>query len=441
MLRQTAASTVQRNAEAGASTSALEKEKPNPMSERRAAWLAWTLCGIVGVTTLIMLGIDFANRAAYGSAMAFANHAIGNVLPIVFAIPAALIVSRQPRNAIGWLLMTPAVLFVVVGLIDIYVQSIATAAPTPTLPLLLMVWFSGWSWLLLIFPLLHIPLLFPTSRPLSPRWRWVSVAAVSWAAVFVLLVTFVQTFTDENGPTPLVLPNPLGVIPAALLEQLIGLWQIGLVVLTALCVAALFVRYRRATPTEREQIKWLLYACGVFAANYIIGAFVLSLGESETLAGYVFNISFGLTTMAIPIAIAIAILRYRLWDIDVLIRRTLVYSILTLVLALVYTGCIVLSRMLVAPLTGGSELAIVASTLAIAALFNPLRKRIQTLIDRRFFRRKYDAAKVLAAFGATVRDETDLDALTAAMLKVVDETMQPEFVGLRLREASDEATG
>jgi hypothetical protein len=132
--------------------------------------------------------------------------------------------------------------------------------------------------------------------------------------------------------------------------------------------------------------------------------------------------------------IAIAILRHHIFDIDIIIRRTLVYSTLTLTLGLVYVGCILLSRTLVAPLTGGSELAIVISILAIAALFMPLRRRIQNFIDRRFYRRKYDAAKVLAAFGATVRDETDLEQLTAEMLRMVDETMQPEFVGLWLHD-------
>jgi hypothetical protein len=137
-------------------------------------------------------------------------------------------------------------------------------------------------------------------------------------------------------------------------------------------------------------------------------------------------------TLAFPVCLGIGITRYRLFDIEIIIRRTLVYSLLTLTLGLVYVGCIIVSRTLVAPLTGGSELAIVASTLAIAALFNPLRRRIQTLIDKRFYRRKYDAAKVLEAFGATARDETDLERLTGELLRVVDETMQPEFVGLWL---------
>jgi len=153
-------------------------------------------------------------------------------------------------------------------------------------------------------------------------------------------------------------------------------------------------------------------------------------GPFAALLEIVSSLSFGV----MGVTLGIAILRYRLFDIDVIIRRTLVYTLLTLTLGFVYIGCIVLSRTLIAPLTGSSELAIAASTLAIAALFNPLRRRIQTIIDKRFYRRKYDAAKVLAAFGATARDETDIQQLTDELVRVVDATMQPEFVGLWLRE-------
>jgi hypothetical protein len=168
---------------------------------------------------------------------------------------------------------------------------------------------------------------------------------------------------------------------------------------------------------------------------------VNGLNESTSLAGDIFQLFFGLSLVAFPAAIGIAILRYQLYDIDIIIRRTLVYSILTLTLGLVYVGCIVLIRTLIAPLTRGSDVTIVASTLVIAALFTPLRHRIQNLIDRRFYRRKYDAAKVLAAFGATVRDETDLERLTGEMLRVVDETVQPEFVGLWLKRQPTSSRG
>jgi hypothetical protein len=207
-------------------------------------------------------------------------------------------------------------------------------------------------------------------------------------------------------------------------------------------VVAQVYRYRRVSnAVQRQQTKWVVYGFAVAILGFVVAVALATLNElvwgapppgpvgrmigTSILTGFL---------LLIPLSIGVAILRSRLWDIDVLIRRTLVYSVLTLTLGLVYLGCILVTRTLVAPLTGSSELAIVASTLAIAALFNPLRKRIQNAIDRRFYRRKYDAAKVLAAFGATARDETDLDRLTTELLRVVDETMQPEFVGLWLRE-------
>jgi hypothetical protein len=198
------------------------------------------------------------------------------------------------------------------------------------------------------------------------------------------------------------------------------------------------VRFRRANGVERQQIKLLAYALVIYGVsfgliNYLIN-YSITPTEAPSLLVNVLFVVQALAAVFVAVAAGIAILRYRLWDIDIIIQRTLVYSLLTLTLGLVYLGCILMSRTLVAPYVGGSELGIVASTLAIAALFNPLRRRIQNLIDKRFYRRKYDAAKVLAAFGATARDETDLERLNAEMLRVVDETMRPEFVGLWLRE-------
>jgi amino acid transporter len=189
-----------------------------------------------------------------------------------------------------------------------------------------------------------------------------------------------------------------------------------------------------ASTMQPRTATWLAWALAIYAAT--LGP-IIYLATSSGEPSPILNIFFVLQAFSavfVAVAAGIAILRYRLWDIDIIIRRTLVYGALTLTLGLVYIGCILLSRTLIAPYLGGSELAIVASTLAIAALFSPLRRRIQNLIDKRFYRRKYDAAKVLAAFGVAARDETDLERLTGEMLRVVDETVQPEFVGLWLRE-------
>jgi len=401
------------------------------MSNKRTAWLAWALGGLTACVAVVLFATDLLSPKP--SSDLLLNDALFVLfIPVVFGMVAALIVSRQPRNTIGWLLMVLAVQGVVVGAIQGYIQRIAPSAPAPTLPLLLMAWFSGWSWLLLLFPLLHIPLLFPNGQPPTPRWRWVSRTAIAWVVLFILIETFDQPLHANTTPD-FTLHNPIGLLGEDMKGVLLGAWIVGLLLLTVLCVAALFVRYRRANATERKQIKWLLYTCAVFLVIYV-GGIVLGASNATGLIADVWNVIFGLSLGAFPAAIGIAILRYRLYDIDLIIRRTLVYSTLTLALGLVYLGCIVLLQQLVVPLVGGSELAIVASTLAIAVLFTPLRRRIQTVIDRRFYRRKYDAAKVLAAFGATARDETDLERLTGEMLRVVDETVQPEFVGLWLRE-------
>ena len=209
----------------------------------------------------------------------------------------------------------------------------------------------------------------------------------------------------------------------------------------AICgIGAQVYRYRRESdPVQRRQTQWVVFGIVAGFGSFVALALAANViwGLENPRSGLLLNFA-PLLLLTIPVSIGIAILRYRLFDIDIIIRRTLVYSTLTLILALVYVGCIVLSRALVAPFTGGSDLAIVASTLAIAALFTPLRRRIQNLIDRRFYRRKYDAAKVLAAFAATARDETDLERLTAELVRVADETMQPEFVGLWMREPGNE---
>ncbi len=195
-------------------------------------------------------------------------------------------------------------------------------------------------------------------------------------------------------------------------------------------VISVLLRLDSARGDERQQMKWFTYAAAV-----LMGDFFLIVPPAQAIAGpgaaFVF-IMIGL--LGIPVAVGVAILKYRLYDIDRLINRTLVYGALTSILALVYLGSVVALQALFRSLTGeGSQLALVASTLAIAALFSPLRRRIQSFIDRRFYRRKYDARKTLEAFSAKLRDETDLDALSADLVGVVRETMQPAHVSLWLR--------
>ncbi|HEV2091689.1 MAG TPA: hypothetical protein VGR18_00840 [Rubrobacter sp.] len=405
------------------------------MSLRAAAWSAWSLYGLVICLSIIWSGIGLLRQGGSRSTLYLAGEAlISLAAPVVFAIVAALIVSRQPRNTIGWLLMAPVGLYVVGGPIENYIGYLAPSTPTPTVPLLLMLWFNSWNWLLLIFPLLYIPLLFPNGRPPTPRWRWVSVGAIAWATLFVLLATLSQEINTNTTPD-FVFDNPLGVLGEDTVQLLVGVWIVGLVALVVTCAVALFVRYRRANHTEREQIKWLLYACAVFLVVFV-GGFVSGLGGTASLGGYIWGVFFGLSVITFPAAIGIAVLRYRLYDIDVLINRTLVYGSLTATLAMVYFGGVTATQAIFQTLTGHRELpqlVIVVSTLMIAALFNPLRRRIQAFIDRRFYRRKYDAVKTLAAFNARLRDETDLDTLGRDLMGVVGDAIQPKHVSLWLR--------
>ena len=298
--------------------------------------------------------------------------------------------------------------------------------------------FVAAALVLLIFPLLFIPLLFPNGRPPTPRWRWVGAAAITWAALFVVLAALPRKINAGTTPN-VVVDNPIGVLGKGAVERLVGAWIVGLLALALACAVALFVRYRRANETEREQIKWLLYACAVFLVVYIVG-FPSALGGTSSVGGYIWGVFFGLSIMNIPAAIGIAILRYRLYDIDVVINRTLVYGSLTATLALVYFGGVTATQALFRNLTGQEELpqlAVVASTFVIAALFNPLRRRIQGFIDRSFYRRKYDTAKTLEGFSMKLRDETDLDALGDDLVGVVRETMQPAHVSFWLRPDHD----
>jgi len=228
-------------------------------------------------------------------------------------------------------------------------------------------------------------------------------------------------------------PNPIGLFQAAEAGKVVvfRLFVAIMPVWVILCLAALVVRFRRAGSVERQQMTWLVLATAIFAAAYLLG-FLTTSWNSETNR---WNILWMVAMLLIPAAIGIAILRYRLFDIDVIIRKTLIYTVLTALLALVYFGSVILLQGLLGALTGveGSTLAVVISTLAIAALFTPLRRRIQDGIDRRFFRKKYDAQQVLARFAQTARDETDLDALLAELVRVVDETLQPEHVSVWLR--------
>lgn len=402
------------------------------MNNRKAIWLAVSLCGLVIVEVFIGLFHALQDPVITGSAVRLANQMGNLAFTIAFAIVGALIVSRQPGNTIGWLLMVIALSISFFALIpsQASVEQQFNPQVQPSFTVWLFAWANNWSWWGLIGPLLLIPLLFPNGRLLSPRWRWVVVALGLCFAVFLLVSTFSVGITTSDQTV--TIPNPIGFLPMDVMDMLLLPFE-GLLVSTAiLSVVSLFVRYHRSSNVQREKIKWMVYACAIFIVLYVLG-FLGNFSDTD-----IFGTIFNLGIMAIPVAIGIAILRSHLFDIDVIIRRTVSYALLAVLLAVVYFGSVILLQQIFASATGQrSEVITVLSTLAIAAVFVPLRNRIQRTIDQRFNRKKYNAQQVLNDFATTVRDETDLEKLTGRLVGVVNETMQPKSVSLWLHPARE----
>jgi hypothetical protein len=297
------------------------------------------------------------------------------------------------------------------------------------LPFTLVVRQPAWEWVfdpansLALSCFLIFPLIFPTGR-FVPRWT-------RWMAIFVM----------AGAASVMLFRNAILEIPWA--QILVGVYL--LISFGTGVYAQLYRYFRVASPAERQQIKWVIVGLAVFFStafavliplDSLLASPAVSADPARALVLSVIpDTLFRATSLFIPVSITISVLRYRLWDIDIIIRRTLIFGLLTGTLALVYFASVVLLGQVFQDLTGQqSTLAIVLSTLAIAALFSPLRRRIQNIIDRRFYRRKYDTQKTLANFSSVVRDQLDLDELTTVLLGIVQETMQPEHISLWLKE-------
>lgn len=399
------------------------------MSSRAAHWLAWTL--VVLSLALLLGGIALSRVASstvpdlrFGAESADGSVVADLVTLLTFSIVGAIIASRHPRNAIGWLFCSVGVTIGLNSFAGDYTEFwLATGFGTRSLGET-AAWFASWLWILLIYvPTSFVLLLFPDGRLPSLRWR-----PVAWAAALGTAGGVVG-FALEAGPLgdfPQIV-NPYGVD-----GSFVGIVGVagGIVAAGAMVASAvsLIVRLRRATGVERQQLKWLAYGGTVMVGTIGVGGLIILWSVPVSI------VIMSVSLLGLPLFTGIAIVRYRLYDIDLLINRTLVYGSLTTMLVAVYVGGVVVLQYVFRVLGGGeSQLAIVASTLAIAAAFNPLRRRVQAFVDRRFYRRKYDAAKTLAAFSARLRDETDLDTLSDELVGVVRETMQPGHVSLWLR--------
>lgn len=401
------------------------------------AGVAWLLTvALVLISFVLRLGNNAALLSSVSGPDLLAELLYWEVLlplgPLAYATVGALIVARRPRNAVGWLSLSLA--------LAVVVQDVAWQYATRVLELRLSDWpYAAAAALVadlasVLFPIFAALLLarFPDGQLPSRRWRfltWLTAAAALLLTISVLTGPQVYVGLHSSVANPLALPT------SAVLSE--GLWLAGNVVaLGTLAVAIISVgaRWRRARGQERQQIMWLAYVGTLILLSGLAAAFSSALvAETSYLTVLLLGIAVAGLTLGIPAAMAVAILRYRLYNIDAVIRRTLVYTLLTLTLIAIYAGSVVLLQWLFLLVAGHqSDVAIVGSTAAIATLFNPARRRIQTLIDRRFYRRSYNAARTLTRFAVAARDEVDLERLAAALVQVVGETMQPATLSLWL---------
>jgi hypothetical protein len=381
----------------------------------RVAWSVWALAALsLGATFLLpsdpTADDNLATLFAYG------------LFVLSFMTVGALVASRRPANPLGWILCLAGLAYAVGGVSASYAGSVEGDVDRDFL-IALADWLSGWVWMAGIAPAVtFMLLLFPTGHLPGPRWRpvaWLSGAAL---AAVVLGLAFSPDLETESGRA-----NPVGI---GGMEVIAAIGAVALLPAALASIASVGLRFRRAGAEERRQLMWLTYT-GALVAVVALGMLVAesTVGTSDNFSNAVISAAVA----ALPVSIGIAILRYRLYDIDVVINRTLVYGALTATLAGAYIGSVLLLQLALSPLTEQSDLAIAGSTLAVAALFRPARARIQELVDRRFYRRRYDAARTLEAFGAQLRDEVDLDRLAVELRTVVRDTLQPREVSVWLR--------
>jgi len=347
---------------------------------------------------------------------------------LVFATVGAVIVSRRPGNVIGWLCCAIGLCLSlsVFGSNDAQTTLAADPDRVPAGLLLMILGELGFALSLgLLFTI--VLLLFPTGRLLSRRWR-----PVAWTTGAALAALAAGTVFQPGPMGPGLPANPVGITATGeALGRLQGAAGGVIAVLVPVCLASLVVRFRRAQGAERQQLKWFGFGGVVLVLGIMLGV-VIELLQAPLLGPALFVASIS----AVPTAIGVAVLRARLYEIDRVINRTVVYGLLTVLLGAVYAAVVFAVGRLLDPADGQSELAVAASTLAVAALFQPARRRIQLAVDRRFNRRSYDAAKTVDAFSVRLRDELDLDTLSTELLAVVDQTMQPTTASLWLRPAT-----
>ncbi len=381
------------------------------------------VAAMAAATTLLLIVATVTAVATPGRPARDFVQGFAFVVPVVaFSVVGTVIARRRPENLIGWLLATIGLLWSLV-----IASSFAStwALKTGTLPKTVAEWIDipAYAWVAALGLLgTQLPLRVPDGELPSPRWRWFSRITLGMIAVAIVGMASTPGKVEGFAGTT----NPLGSHVLRWLSAAFLLVAVGFLG----GLAAVIVRYRRSSAHDRVQLRWIAFGAAVFVAGYVVTYLIdiplANNGAAGTANTAVSQMGFA----ALPIAIGYAVLKHHLYDIDTVVNRAVVYGALTATLAAGYLGTVLLLQLVLSP---SSDLAIAASTLAVAALFRPARARIQKAVDRRFYRRKYDAAQTLGKFNARLRDEVDLATLGAALQRVVAETMQPSHVSLWLR--------
>jgi hypothetical protein len=393
----------------------------------RAAAAAWAACGATATLAAARLGLAVADPESSSSAGdplvpggGVPMAAFEALVLLLLGLIGAVVTARQPRNPIGWILCAiPLSLGLLILGSHVY-WSLALEHPAGSRAAEAVAWMTSWIWIAAMVPAVTLfPLLFPSGRPITRGWRW-----IVWVAIAACPALFVGTAFAPGRLEEYPIQNPLGASGA--IEIAVGaIGALGFALMLGAMIAAtvsLVIRFRRSQGIERRQLKWVAAAAALFLVIFVFPTDQL-WGDDAGFASLLLGL------LVVAGAMAISMLRYRLYDIDVVIRRTLVYGAVTAILAATYLVLAVLTGLTV----GDSDLAIAGSTLAVAALFGPARARIQRDVDRRFYRRRYDAAQTLEAFSGRVRDELDLEALADDLRSVVRDTVAPAHLSLWLR--------
>ncbi len=397
----------------------------------RTRWTNW-LAGSLWILTLIfivcVLIVMYANERI--SSLFLDGTGVFALGVCTLATVGVILAIHRPGNPIGWIFLVAALSQVVVGTSDEYAIYIIKTAPGTLPKLTLLFWVGSWAWVLsFLLPTTFGILLFPTGRLPSQRWRPFAWCVASCLTIFVVAEMFNPQLQDIDADHP-AFSNPVGIqaLGDTFEYVLTGFTILVWPVLLIGSVLSIFARFRQATGRERQQIKWFAFAAAIPIVGLVIELVLFSF--THTGIGIPFYI---LGIAILPVAIGIAILRYNLYDIDRIINRSLVYGSLTVLLLLSFIGSVILFQFLLDPVTGGNDLAVAGSTLLIAALFRPIRNSVQHFVDRRFYRRKYDARQLLRSFSVTARDAVQLDQLTGGLTDIVTRTMQPEHISIWLR--------